>query len=65
MTITISGRAGESKTCVANIIRQALENAGAFADGFGDGGIRYVDAKGAAIMLDDKLKITVIEEKKP
>ena len=64
MTIIISGRAGEGKTCVANIIRQAMENAGVVAAGFGLGLIPHFDAQVAAEMLPEKLRIQIIEEHK-
>ena len=61
MTITISGREGEGKTCIANIIREALESAGVHAGGFGEGGIPFFESAVAADMLADRVEVKVVE----
>ncbi len=67
MTITISGTQGEGKTCIANVVRQALENTGIMPTGFGDGDglIPWFEATVAADMLPERLKIVVVETLQP
>lgn len=62
MTITISGRNGEGKTCIANIVRQALEDAGVMPSGFGPGEIPYFESMVAVDMLNERLVIQIVEE---
>lgn len=51
MVITISGRVGEGKTCVANIIRNALAGYGLDPD---MGAVPFIDHEVAADLLSDR-----------
>lgn len=59
MTITICGRAGESKTCIANLIRHALTRARTHID---MGAIPLIDYEVAWGMLPARIHIRIIEE---
>lgn len=58
VTITISGKLGEGKTCIANIVRQALSECGIKTD---MGNIRFLESDGIEGFLSEKLVVKVVE----
>jgi thymidylate kinase len=59
MTITISGREGEGKTCVANIIRQCLEESNILPS---MNGIPRIESDVAVDFLGERIEIFIREE---
>lgn len=59
MTITITGKPGEGKTCIANIIRQAMSEYGITTD---MGSIKFLESDVAADLLAERLVVKVVEE---
>ena len=59
MTITISGREGEGKTCVANIIRQCLQESGILPS---MNGIPHIESNVAVDFLGERIEILIREE---
>lgn len=58
MTVTVSGKLGEGKTCIANIIRQAMGEYGIAID---MGQIKFMESDVAADMLAKRIVVKIVE----
>lgn len=58
MTVTVSGRLGEGKTCIANIVREALGMRGISVD---MGIVKFLEADAAESLFQKKIVVKIVE----